>query len=176
MSERNIRNAHVKCLLDDAAQYKANHNNYEKIRIPIPKEAEWKDITSEWLWVEKVADEIYALRNIPIYAYGLSFDDRFHLKNCEGILEIDDLVERGGHSTYRIIAFEDITNDSVKQLLEKLVDLGCDTEAANRLHVAIDVPPETDAKVVFGLLQIAEESGTLSFEEGHCGHNLSPPG
>jgi hypothetical protein len=104
--------------------------------------------------------------------YGFATDDNVRTAFKEGAPEVIEVVLRSGHSNYRIISKETIKNGPSEELLSRLVELGCDWELSNRIHASIDVPPTTDVYTVYGLLEEAEESGVLSFEEGFCGHPL----
>jgi hypothetical protein len=169
-NENVINSAHRKCILDAEREYIKSNPGWRKICVRIPESDGW-DTEAEWLWAKRVTDDSYELCNIPIYAYGLSLGDVVRVINAEdGALEFADVVQRGGHSTYRIIASEGLDQQGVQELLTALRERGCDTEQVNRVHLTIDVPPSADIFDVYDLLQKAEASGFCKFEEGHCGH------
>ena len=141
----------------------------KKIRIRIPAEDGWQT-ESEWLWAERVNRTVFALRNVPYYRYGLSYDDRVRVKEKDGWLEMAAIVGRGGHSTYRLISKKGFQSKMARQALNELVKSGCDLEWNTDLHVAVDVPPTTDIHAVYGLLKRAERNSAFAFEEGHFGH------
>jgi Domain of unknown function (DUF4265) len=143
----------------------------EKIRVVLPADA-WHKVESEWLWGKHVEGSIYVLRNTPFYALGLSYNDRVKVGDTEGYLKMLGVVSRGGHSTYRIFAKKGYDDPQIKALLKKLNDLQCGIEGATKKLVAVDVLPEADIHKVYAVLQKAEQTGIIDFEEGHCGHPL----
>src|ERR1700722_6379854 len=90
-----------------------------KIRIALPNDA-WHGVEAEWAWAEKVADNVYVLRNVPFYAMGVSFADSMKVEEADGVLSMCGVVARGGHSTYRIFTKRGITNERVQSLFKKL--------------------------------------------------------
>jgi hypothetical protein len=60
------------------------------------------------MWAEPLGGDRYRLQNVPFYAYGLSFDDVVSARQIGGQLFVQDVVERGGHSTYRIFLSQDV--------------------------------------------------------------------
>lgn len=144
-----------------------------KIRVPLPDDA-WHKVEAEWLWAEATEDGIYALRNVPFYAMGLSYDDRVKVEKVRDAMTMLGVVSRGGHSTYRIFAKRGHEDDRVQLLLQKLNGLHCDIEVATRKLIAVDVLPEADIRKVYAMLQESERGGVIDFQEGHCGHRLSP--
>jgi hypothetical protein len=143
-----------------------------KIRIALPEDA-WHGVEAEWAWGEPTGDRIYALRNVPFYAMGLSYDDRVKVDDVDGTLQLLGVVSRGGHSTYRIFANRGIKNSRVQALFKKLNELHCDIEAATEKLIAVDVLPEADIYQVYAALEEAKRAAIIDFQEGHCGHPLA---
>ena len=46
----------------------------QKIRIDLPDDA-WHGVGAEWVWGQRVEDDVYTLKNSPFYATGLSYGD-----------------------------------------------------------------------------------------------------
>jgi Domain of unknown function (DUF4265) len=146
------------------------NENMVKIKIPLPaNDASGGD--AEWLWAEPEGDS-FVLKNIPIFVYGLSYGDSVRARKEDDILVFQDVVRRGGHSTYRIYAKSDRSSAEVANVLNSLEKLHCDLEPATNKIVGVDVLPEADVYEVYRVLEGAERSGILEFEEGHCGHPL----
>jgi len=143
-----------------------------KIRIALPEDA-WHGVEAEWAWGKQIEDSIYALRNVPFYAMGLSYDDRVKVNDVDGTLCLLGVVSRGGHSTYRIFAKKGHENPRVQALLKKLNELHCDIEVGTKGLIAVDVLPEADIHKVYATLQKAEQAKIIDFQEGHCGHPLA---
>ena len=143
-----------------------------KIRITLPTDA-WHKIEAEWLWAKKIEEGIYALRNVPFYAMGVSYDDRVRAEDKGGILTMIGVVARGGHSTYRIFAKRGHSNERIQALCKRLNLLHCDIEIATEKLFAVDVLPDADIHKVYSALEESEHAGIIDFQEGHCGHSLA---
>src|ERR1051326_1567993 len=142
-----------------------------KIRIPLP-ERDASGANAEWLWAAPIGNNTYALRNIPIFVFGLSYDDVVVAEPEGENLAFRRVIGRGGHSTYRTYSKPNRHDPKVIYLLEQVFRLGCDLEPATGRIVGVDVLPKTDGHAVYAALQKAEDAGILEFEEGHCGHPL----
>ena len=143
-----------------------------KIRIALPEDARY-GVEAEWAWGELIEDSIYALRNVPFYAMGLSYDDRVKMNDVEGTLWLQGVVSRGGHSRYRVFAKKGYENSRVQALLNKLNELHCDIEVGTKSLIAVDILPEADIHKVYAVLEEAQHAGIIDFQEGHCGHPLA---
>ena len=163
--------------MDAADRPSTTSSNAEmrKIRITLPEEA-WHKVQAEWVWAEKISDQVFALRNTPFYATGLSYGDLVKVENPDLNPTVLEVVSRGGHSTYRIFAKEGQDNSRVRALLKKLTHLRCGIEGATERLIAIDVLPEANIYEVYKALEHAERVGIIDFEEGHCGHQLTSDG
>ena len=142
-----------------------------KIRVALPS-GDLSGGTAEWLWAEPVGDGRFLLKNIPIFAFGLSCEDTVIAESHGGTLDFDGIAERGGHSTYRLYLKSDRNDNQVIRLLETLGRMQCEKEVATEKIIGVDVPPSADIYQVYELLEKAEAAGILEFEEGHCGHAL----
>jgi hypothetical protein len=148
--------------------------NMVKIKIPVPPN-DPSEVEAEWLWAEKVGDNAYALRNIPIFVYGLSSGDVVKVKDEDGFLVFDSVAQPGGHSTYRIYTkssegWRDLKDPKVEKVIQSLLGMHCKMENSNNRIIGIDVLPEADLHAVYKVMDDAEKAGILQFEEGHCGH------
>lgn len=139
-----------------------------KIRVPLPA-GSWHGYASEGLWAEPVARDQFRLLNTPFYAKGLSVDDVVAATLAPDGYEFDSVIERSGHSTYRLIP-ED--KDQVAQGLMDLQRLRCTWEEGPGGLLAIDVPPESNIHDVYAVLESGSEQGIWDFEEGHVGHDI----
>jgi hypothetical protein len=79
--------------------------------MELKKEWGWPYLT-ESMWAEKLGDNLYALRNVPFYARGLSYDDRVQTEIRDELRQVVKVVDRGGHSP---IAFSPRPVDTVRQ-------------------------------------------------------------
>jgi hypothetical protein len=129
-------------------------------------------VQTESLWAEPLGNGLRRLRNVPFFTYGFSDRDIVKVVESDGQFLVKSVGERGGHSTYRIFLADGSTEENFAQIWTPLEQLGCTYERANRVLVAIDVPPVSDVYAVYAALEKGEESGVWEFEEGHCGHPL----
>jgi len=132
-------------------------------------------LATESLWAEPIGDNLYRLRNVPFYLRGFSEQDTVRAEEHEGRLAVTDIVERGGHSTYRIFLPEQTTEEQFAKDWASLRELGCTYERATRRLVGVDVPPHADVYAAYNVLEKGERDGLWEFEEGHCGHPLREP-
>jgi hypothetical protein len=142
-----------------------------KIKIPLPSD-DPSGGEAEWLWAEPTGGDMFALKNVPIFVFGLSCGDVVTAKSHGGTLVFNDIVERGGHSTYRLYVKSDRKSPEVIRLLETLERMHCEIEVATDKIIGVDVLPSADIYNVYRVLEDAERAGILEFEEGHCGHAL----
>src|ERR1700722_13418656 len=146
----------------------SDHENLFKVVIDLKHDA----YAVETLWAERLRDDLYRLRNVPILAYGYSEQDIVTTADIDGRLVVTGVAERSGHSTYRIFFPEPMGNDQFHPLWEPLERLGCTYERANPCLIGIDVPPESGVYAVYDILERGELDRQWTFEEGHCGHRL----
>ncbi len=127
----------------------------------------------ETMWAEVVGPGRYRLRNLPYLAVGLAFDDIVTVKPAEtgAWPMLDDVVERSGHSTYRLAlpdgqSFEGGFAEAWKPLRQ----LGCAFERFSDRLAGVDIPPETDVVQAYQLLEQGMADGVWWFDEVHVGH------
>lgn len=144
-------------------------NPMVKIKVPLPPN-DPSGGEAEWMWAEADGENRFILRNVPVFAFGLSYGDAVNATSVNGIPVFANVAEHNGHSTYRIYVKTDRHAPEVVGLLDRLKKLGCDVEIATDKIAAVDVLPKADVYAVYAALQGAEKKGTIEFEEGHCGH------
>ena len=134
---------------------------------------EYTDLNEEYAlesaWAEKKG-EFYELRNILFYAYGYSFGDLVSVENRNGELYVIGLVEESGHSTIRIIFYND---ETVYTTSEHLQSMGCSFEGSNiPTLVSVDIPPNVNYSPIRKFLIEGEISDLWGFEEACLAHEL----
>ena len=123
----------------------------------------------ESAWADKVGN-YYKLDNILFYAPGYSWGDIVKAEDRNGQLYVTGLVEESGHSTIRIIFYE---NESIQPTIEQLKKMGCDYEGSNiTTLISVDIPPEVDYKNVKQFLDEGEKNDKWSYEESCLAHNI----
>ena len=137
--------------------------------------SDWHSHALETLWAEPLGEDRYRVQNVPFYAYDLSFDDTVIARPIGGQTIIQQVIERAGHSTYRIFLSRGITtaDDAFATYWTPLEAIGVTYEQANDRLLSIDVPAETNIFRAYELLQAAEKAGVWDFEEAHCGHPVN---
>lgn len=135
--------------------------------------SDWHNHATESVWAIPLGDSKYRIQNVPFYAYGVSYDDIVLAEpNEERQLIVQNVSERGGHSTYRVILNPGTTDKDFENAWDKLGCLGCTYERATDRLIAVDIPPETDIYEAYAALESGEQNNVWGFEEAHCGHPL----
>ena len=115
----------------------------------------------ETLWADALGENLYRLDNLPWYAYRVSLQDIVEAKPDEvGQLRMVRIAEKSGNRTLRVrceIGDTDgeLTYES-RQFLVGLTERGCSYEGADKILIAINVPPQVRLEDVVAYL---EESG-----------------
>lgn len=143
-----------------------------KVRFELPPEDRAHGVETESLWAQVTGDGRYRIDNIPFYAYDISLGDVVTGTVDGDRIAFQRVLERGGHSTYRILVKDERGYESPAFLegWRELENHGCSYEVAKRRWIAIDVPSAADVFAVYRILEDGENRGLWSFEEGHCGH------
>ena len=144
------------CMNDDPRAHQQAHGRV-KIRFALSPEDSEEGVDAENLWAEGLGRGRFVVDSIPLYVYGVSNRDTVAASVIDDRLCFDEVVDRGGHSTYRVLVKDDAgyTGAEFKSLWEQLKGLTCSCEVARRRWVAIDVPANADADAVSGFLNLA---------------------
>lgn len=145
----------------------------EKVTLQLEK-ADWHDHATETMWARPLGGDRFRLQNVPFYANGISYDDVVEAPNAGDRNLVRTVVERGGHSTYRIFVTNDAALTSFQEFWVPLERCGCTVERATERLFGVDVPPEADIHQVYDLLQAGENASVWDFEEAHVGHSITP--
>ncbi len=138
-------------------------DNLTKVHIDLPQH--W-GTGGESLWAEELGDDLYRIRNVPFFAYGINFYDlvRATADGPELKPEVREVVQPSGHRTLRVLFNDEIDRDTQVELLDTLKSHKGYYERANASHVAIDVEPDGSYSAVCDHLQEWEDSKYLSYE------------
>ena len=169
----NIGHSSMKKVIDhDLAR--PNEKWLARICFPLTAEDSQDGVDAENLWSEDRGDGSYVIDNIPFYAYEISNGDLVSARDVDGRLFFERVLERGGHSTYRVLVKNQagFESDGFRRLWKSLQALGCSNEVAKCRWIAIDVPKISDPDAVCKILELGEEESVWTFEEAHCGHPL----
>jgi hypothetical protein len=131
-------------------------------------------VTHESVWATQVEQGLYRLGNIPFFARGVAYEDIVSaVRKDDGTLGFVDVVQPSGHSTLRVIAYEESDAPVLRRKLEKF---GCDTEQSHIPNLfAVDVPPSVPLDAVRHLLDADNASERWEYEEACLGHGEPSP-
>lgn len=145
---------------------KLNMINRVKVSFPINSELG----ANEYLYAQPCGENKYIVDNSPFYVFDISFCDVISVVRDGEDLIFGKVLERGGHSTYRIKLPKGKDHKYFISLWGELERLGCTFEGSSineqRLY-SIDIPQNTDVTKVYAILESNEEKLLWEFEEGH---------
>jgi Domain of unknown function (DUF4265) len=140
--------------------------------------SDWHRTAGETMWAVPIAGSEwrhFRLMNSPFNACGVSYEDIVRATPIEHseVFHFEEVVERGGHSTYMLIMKADDRRVSAYwNLLEKI---GCTYEGTHtnldgeqRPLYSVDVPPSTDLYEVYEILERGEKDAVWIFQEGYA--------
>ena len=134
--------------------------------------------TSETLWAVPMGESRFRLDNIPFFVCGVScFDIVSARKEAGGKIKYDRLIEPGGHSTIRVV-FYDQPNDPrpleerVSGLRKSFRELGCSSELSHiPTLISIDIPPEVALAKAKLILDVGQKQELWDYEEATLAHS-----
>lgn len=128
-----------------------------------PDEDDWPPVAAETLWVS-VCTLGYVVENIPFYVRGIASGDIVSAVESDGFLEFNQVIERSGHGTVRIL----VNNvDDVSSVRAHLLGLGAESEVSNiDTLFAVDIPPDADVNAILEYLRRGEKLEVFAYEEG----------
>lgn len=142
-----------------------NEDDSYKLHVSLPNHSM---IGVESFWAAKVGEDLYRIENVPFYAYGLNFRDVVRAySDADGILEIQEVVERSGNQTMRVDFNKTCDKERQPKYLEQLKKLNCSFERWNDSMLAINVRKEADFNEIVAQLEAWEEEEILDVETAH---------
>jgi hypothetical protein len=144
---------------------------------------DWHGSGGETLWASVASpeskDRTLRLENSPFHARGVSYRDIVKAMPTENPLvhEFEEVIARGGHSTYMILAREGegVESPAFLALWTLLKERGCSYESSHmeysngrRLLLSVDVPPNADLFDIYKILERGEATGVWTFQEGYA--------
>lgn len=118
----------------------------------------------ESMWAREIEGDLFAIKNLPFFAFGLNFDDVVHAPQAGPLREVRAVVRRSGHRTLRLVFHAHQTREHQQVPLDALNALGGSFERATDRLVAIDVPPVAAYDAMVALLTTLETEDKLVFE------------
>lgn len=121
----------------------------------------------ESAWAEKIGDH-YKLNNILFYAPEYSWGDIVSVEEKDGELFVTGLIEESGHTTVRIIFYDEEVLEPTVTWLQKM---GCSYEGSNISSlIAVDIPSAVDYSLIRQFLDEGERNEKWGFEESCLAH------
>jgi Domain of unknown function (DUF4265) len=126
-------------------------------------------VVTETMWARREVDGTYLLDNSPFYAFNVSYMDRLSATDMDGVLVFTGVVERGGHSTYRVKMNGGAGHREFLRHWPQLALLGCTYEGGGgeRRLYSIDIPRASAVKTAYTYFEKLEKDGVWEFEEAH---------
>ena len=135
-----------------------------------PKHKEWEQLLARPL-LER--EDCFQIESIPFFLKNVSRGDIVKAKvvlNTEvqesEIFEFDEVLDRGGHNTYRLLIRNKRPGDPDFTETE-LNQKGLNVEQQGEDFFAIDVPPTTNQKAIDDYLVAEVESGRWELQDGY---------
>jgi hypothetical protein len=140
-------------------------DDHVKINFRLERDSdEYPPQDVESMWAVPVGNDTYRLDNVPFFVRGVSSEDIVRAKQEDGLLFFASLVEPGGHSTVRVLIWNQHETQAVR---DELRAMGCSSEGTNIPGlVAVDIPRSVRYAEVRDFLMAGEQNGRWEFEEG----------
>ncbi|MBX7185652.1 MAG: DUF4265 domain-containing protein [Vicinamibacteria bacterium] len=136
-----------------------------KVHVDLPNH---RATGGETFWAVRTGTDHFRLENVPFFAYDLNFGDVVQARpDATGVLIIERVVTRGGHSTLRVIFKRSVAIDEAVAFLDNLRPLGVSCERDGHCF-ALDVKPGFSVDAVCDALDEWAEGGRLDFETCHA--------
>ena len=141
----------------------------ERAKVVFSLERDESGYDTESVWAELLSDNRFRILNSPFFAFGVSYEDVVEAEPDGEIFRFVRVLHRSGRSTYRVILQGGRTLEGADFVArgQPFRDRGCTYESANDKYIAVDMPPNTDVRFLYQLLQDGEDEGIWVFEEGH---------
>jgi len=118
----------------------------------------------ESMWARPIEGELFAIANLPFFAFGLNFGDIVVAPLVGGVREVRAVMRPSGHQTLRLSFGAHVDDGMQREHLKAVEALGGSYERGTASLVAIDVPPSAPHDVIVALLDRLQASGELDFE------------
>jgi Domain of unknown function (DUF4265) len=140
--------------------------------------SDWHGCGAETLWASPIVGtewRNFRIMNSPFFARGISYRDIVKASALDNdfIVDFNEVVERGGHSTYMIL-FEP-TEARVGSYWNMLEKSGCSYESTSiklsigqRSLYSVDVPPSADIYEIHEILERGKRDAVWIFQKGYA--------
>jgi hypothetical protein len=118
----------------------------------------------ESMWAKHIEGDLFAIRNLPFFAFGLNFGDIVIARETGGQRQVQRVVRPSGHRTLRIVFSAGLGADQQEVYFAELRTHGGTFERATDRMVAVDAPPAANFDATMATLVRGEAKGELVFE------------
>lgn len=130
-----------------------------------PESPGYPPVDEEALWAERVGPDLFRLTSTPTFARGLSRGDTVHVVPFGERWYADYVAASGGHSTLRVVLFDDNAHDRLLEL-GRVWDCPVDHTEVPGLFV-IDVSPDRSFRNLREALGVGAGEGLWDIDEGN---------
>jgi hypothetical protein len=120
----------------------------------------------EQVWLEPINGLICRVACLPFRVYGLAYQDEVKISGDGSIIE--ELLNRGGHRIWRVFLDDKLSSDEFTGVRSKLIAgiaaSGMKSEWSGDRHVAIDVPPGGNVRMLFPIISPYLPNGLVHWE------------
>ncbi|HYO52303.1 DUF4265 domain-containing protein [Archangium sp.] len=151
-----------------ATMTSSKNGDWVKVVVKLEKdEDDYPPADYENLWAVPVGGGLFRIDNIPFFAKSIALGDIVSADPEQGLLKFKEVVKPSGHSTIRLIVYDEAEVPSVLEHFEKL---GCTNEKSHIPGlVALDVPPSVSLDALRQVLDSGMEQKRWDYEEACLG-------
>ncbi|MEU3558547.1 DUF4265 domain-containing protein [Kitasatospora sp. NPDC006786] len=123
------------------------------------------DGQKEQLWLKPLNDGTFSIACIPFRTYGLALGDRVVLSDDDEVAEVATL---SWHRVLRLLFIPGLAPAQLAQAVDRIKSeistAGLLSEWSGDRHVAVDIPPNTDASRLFEFMEHEVTEGRAFWE------------
>ncbi|MFE5587470.1 DUF4265 domain-containing protein [Kitasatospora sp. NPDC056531] len=123
------------------------------------------DGQKEQLWLKPLDDGTFSIACIPFRTYGLAPGDQVVLSDAD---EVAEVVALSSHRVLRLLFVPGLApaqlNGAVHRIKNEIGTAGLLSEWSGDRHVAVDIPPNTDASRLFAIMEHEVTEGRAFWE------------
>ena len=135
-----------------------------KVVVKLEKDEEdYPPVDYESLWALPVGEGLFQIDDVPFFARGIAYGDIASATVEQQELRFREVVRPSGHSTLRLIIYDEKDTPSVKELLN---NMGCSIEQSHIPGlISVDVPPSVSLVELRKNLDEGEAQERWGYEE-----------
>ncbi|ASE62551.1 DUF4265 domain-containing protein [Chryseobacterium indologenes] len=120
-------------------------------------------LAEESVWIEKLDDEKYQVKNAPFFAPNIAYNDIITVEKDDDCLYFDEMTEPSEHSTVQIVFFN---NEKIEEVIKTIEELGCSWEGINEQQIlAVDIPATVNYASIQKFLERMLSENVFDYKE-----------